>query len=303
MKSLKHTAASIAVLSAMQLLSPQVQAQPAPQAGKAQTNQAVQKEVDKQAAQAAQEKRSQLIGEAQTAIAETEKALQFLMDKRPKDALASLALATGKLEIILARNPKLALAPVRTDVITHELLATDDAVKTALREARRLLNEGEVLKARQMLDTLASEIEMRTLNIPLTTYPTAIKAVTPLIDAGKTDEAVTSLQTLLDTLVITTEVIPLPSLRAQEEVKAAQVLAEKKNRSKEENDKLAQHLQAAREQLQQADMLGYGDKKDFKPIYQQIDQIAKNTEGGKSGLGWFDRIKRQIAELGKGRST
>ena len=50
-------------------------------------------------------------------------------------------------------------------------------------------------------------------------------------------------------------------------------------------------------------MLGYGDKKDFKPIYQQIDQIAKNTEGGKSGLGWFDRIKRQIAELGKGRST
>jgi hypothetical protein len=279
------------------------QAQTAPTAGKAPASQAVQKEVDKQAAQAAQEKRRQLIGEAQSAIAETEKALVALKENRSKEALGALASATGKLEIILARNPKLALAPVRTDAVTHELLATDDAVKVAIKEARRLLNDGAVQKARQLLDTLTSEIELRTLNIPLHTYPAAIKAVTPLIDAGNTDEAITRLQTLLDTLVVTTEVLPLPKLRAGEELKAAQALAEKKNRSKEEGDKITEHLRAAREQLKLADMLGYGDKKDFQPMYEQIDQIAKNTEGGKSGLGWFDRIKRQIAELGKGRSS
>lgn len=260
-----------------------------------QANQAIQPQVDKRAAQEADRKRKELMAEAQSAIAETERALTALNQKKPKDALNALALATGKLELILVRNPKLALAPVRTDVVAHDLLAKPDSVKAAVKEARARLADGEVQKARELMDALASEIEFRTLNIPLDTYPAAIKAITPLIDAGKIDEARTQLQTLLNTLFVTTEVVPLPKLRAEEQIKAAQVLAEKKNRSKEENASLNEAMQAAREQLTIGELLGYGQKKDYKPMYQQIDEIEKKSSDGKSGLGWFDKIKEQIA--------
>ncbi|HEX8609906.1 MAG TPA: YfdX family protein [Telluria sp.] len=258
-------------------------------------SQSVQPQVDKRAADAAQQKQRALMAEAQSAIAETEKALKALDEKRTRDALTALASATGTLELILARSPRLALAPVRTEVVTHDLLAKNDTVKDAVKEVRDRLRDGDVQQARRLMDALASEIEFRTLNIPLESYPAAIKAVTPLIDAGKTEEAKTALRTMLNTLVVTTEIVPLPKLRAEEQIKAAQTLAEKANRSKEENDKLAQHIAAAREQLQIAESLGYGDKKDYKPMYQQIEELQKKTAGGKSGVGWFDRIRQQLA--------
>lgn len=269
---------------------------PAKAEPQSQVSQSVQPEVDRKTAEAAQEKRRQLIAEAQTAIAETEKAQQALADKKAKAALDALAAATGKLELILARNPKLALAPVRTEVITHDLLAKTDTVKAAVMEARDFLNKGDIQKARPLISGLASEIELRTLNVPLDTYPAAIKAVTPLIDAGKLDEARSALQTLLNTLVVTSEVIPLPKLRAEEQIKAAQALAEKKNRTREENDKLTQYLDGARVQLQIGEALGYGERRDYRPMYAQIDDIARKSAGGRTGLGWFDKIRRQLAD-------
>lgn len=74
-------------------------------------------------------------------------------------------------------------------------------------------------------------------------------------------------------------------------------MAEKKDRSKEENDKLAKHLQAAREQLQMAELLGYAKKKDFNPMYEQISEIENKSDGGKSGIGWFDKVKQQLSDL------
>ncbi|ATQ77731.1 hypothetical protein CR152_26920 [Massilia violaceinigra] len=260
-----------------------------------QASQSVQPQVDKRTADAALQKQRELMAEAQSAIAQTEKALKALDEKRNRDALAALASATGTLELLLARSPKLALAPIRTDVLTHDLLARNDTVKAAVKEVRDRLRDGEVQKARQLMQGLASEVEFRTLNIPLETYPAAIKAITPLIDAGKIEEAKTALRTMLNTLVITTEVVPLPKLRAEEQIKTAQALAEKANRSKEENDKLAQSIAAARDQLKIAELLGYGDKKDYKPMYQQIDELEKKTAGGKSGMGWFEKIRQQLA--------
>ncbi|MFS2004142.1 YfdX family protein [Duganella sp. CT11-25] len=261
-----------------------------------QANRSVQPEIDKRTAEMSLEKQGQLIAEAQSAVAETERALRALNEKKNSEALDALAVATGKLELILARNPKLALAPVRTDVITHDLFAKIDTVKAAVNEARNLLSDGEIQKARQLIEGLGSEIEYRTLNIPLATYPAAIKSITPLIDAGKVDEAKAALQTMLNTLVITTEVVPLPKLRAEEQIKAAQALADKKGRTKEEDDKLAQSIQGAREQIRMGETLGYGSKQDYKPMYQQIDEIEKRSAGGKSRLGWVDKIKRQLAQ-------
>ena len=79
--------------------------------------------------------------------------------------------------------------------------------------------------------------------------------------------------------------------------KNAEALAENEERTVKEKETLAEMLDEARNQLKMARLLGYGDKKAYKPIYEQIDQIEKKSEGGKSGKGWFDKIKQQLSDL------
>ena len=257
---------------------------------------AVQPQVDKQAAAATAEKRKQLLTDAATAIAQTQLALKALEDKKNDVALTALADVTGKLELIVARDPSLKLAPIATEVVTVDLMADPDTVKLAIADAKKAISDGDIPRARPLVETLASEIQLRTTNIPLASYPAAIKAITPLIDAGKYDEAKTRLQTALNTLVVTKDVIPLPKLRAEILLKDAQALTEKKDRSKDDNDKLANELRTVREQLQMAELLGYGKKRDFQPMYAQLETIESTSAGGKSGTGWFDKIRKQVAE-------
>ena len=264
---------------------------------KSEVSNSVQSEVNKKTAEVTAAKQKELLTEAQAAITETEKALQALKVNKPKEALEALSVATGKLEIVIARNPKLMLAPVSMEVVTLDLLSNRETVKAVTKQAKDFLSDGEIQKARPLLAGLASEIQIRTANIPLETYPAAIKHVTPLIDAGKIDEAKAELQGLLSTLVVTTDVVQLPKLRAEQMLKDAQMLAEKKDRSNDDNDRLSKNIQAAREQLELGEVLGYGNKKEYKPIYQQLDEISKKTTGGKTGLGWFDKVKKQISDL------
>ena len=267
---------------------------PQPQSESSQT---VQPQVDKQAVVAAAEKRKKLLAEAEAAISQTQQALKALDEKQNDEAIKALADATGKLELIVSRDPALALAPVSTTVVSYDLFASQDAMRAAVGEAKRELADGQIQKVRALVEALGSEIQIRTTNIPLATYPAAIKAITPLIDDGRIDEAKARLQEALGTLVITTEVIPLPKLRAESLLNDAQALAAKKDRTKEENDTLANKLKAAREQLQMAELLGYGKKRDYQPMYEQLDGIENASAGGKSGTGWFDKIKKQLSDL------
>jgi YfdX protein len=293
--------ASLMSLAGLVMTAPSISADsalPAKPQAQSEASQSVQPNVDKQTADAAAEKRKKLFADATAALNETHKALKALENKNTDVALKALAEVTGKLDLIVARDPKLALTPVDTEVITYDVLSNFDTIKSVIQEAKAHLNDGEIQKARPLVANLASEIQYRTRHIPLATYPAAIKAIVPLIDAGKIDEAKTRLQAALNTLVVTTDdVIPLPKLRAEHLLKQAQELAEKKDRSKEENDKLTKNLQAAREQLQVAELLGYGKKTDFNPIYQQISEIENKSAGGKSGTGWFEKLKQQLADM------
>lgn len=271
---------------------------PAEPQAKSPETESVQPQMDEKSAEKAAEKRKKIIAEATAAIDETKKALKALEENKIDEAVAALEVATGKLELILARDPKLALAPVDVTVVTYDLLADPDTIKKVIDEAEEYLGEGEIQKARLLVTNLASEIVFRTTNIPLATYPDAIKAITPLIDEGKIDEAKAGLQTALSTLVVTTdEVIPLPLARAEQLLKNAEALAENEERTVKENETLADLLEEARTQLKMGELLGYGTKKLFQDMYEQLDQIEQKTQGGKGGKGWFDNIKQQISDF------
>lgn len=245
------------------------------------------------------EKRKQITLEAIAAISETQNALKALDEGKKNDALAALERSTGKLELILARDPKLGLAPTNVGASTIQIVADTDKVQTIRKEAETLLEDGQVQAARHLLEGLASETVISVSNIPLATYPAAIKQAVKLIDDGKQDEAKKVLQTALNTLVVTNTTIPLPVVATQGLLQEAEKLAEKADRKEDENKRLTELLTAAHNNLEFAEALGYGTKKDFKDLYAQLDEIKDKTSGGKSGSGFFAKIKSSLSEVVK----
>jgi len=256
-------------------------------------------EVKSQTDEAINQKRKEIIDEAVAALTETKNALKALEEKKNKDAVAALERATGKLNIVLAREPKLALAPVEVEVIAHDIFTTLDEIKKIRKQAEEYLEDGQVQKARRLLRELASEVNISVVSLPLKTYPAAIAAVTPLIDEGKIEDAKLALEAALNTLVVTDHIISLPLLRADAKLTRAEALAQKEGRSEEDNKTRTKLLNEAREQVKFSEALGYGTKKDHKMLYAGIDQIESKTKGGKSGKGFFADVKEHLSELSR----
>jgi hypothetical protein len=243
------------------------------------------------------EKRKLITAEAVEAIRETQNALKALDDADKDGALKALERATGKLDLILARDPNLALAPNSVSEETYDLYADADKVRAARAQAEDLLVDGKIPEARQILDALRSETVISVSNIPLATYPDAIKKAVKFIDDGKLDKAKETLQTALDTLVVTDHIIPLPVVAAQDELSDAKKLSENGKRSADENKKLGELLSNARTHLEFAQALGYGTSQDFKDLYGELDTIKEKTLGGKSGIGFFQEIETSLDKV------
>jgi hypothetical protein len=252
---------------------------------------------DSQTQSQTEDKRKALMADATSAIQETQSALKQLDDNKPKDALAALERATGKLDVILARDPQLELAPAGVSVVTYDVEGGVEAVKKVRKQAEDLIDAGQLQEARHLLKGLASETVVSVTNLPLATYPEAIKSAVKLIDQKKFDAAKHVLQAALNTQVVTDTIIPLPVVRAQEYLKTAENLAEKKDRTKDDNDHLKAALDQANGQIQFAQLLGYGTKKDFDSLDNQLAEIRYKTADNKSGTGFFAKIKASITDL------
>ena len=258
----------------------------------------VQKDVNRHSLEQLEKKREEITEDAVGALKQTYAALKALDSGSTKEALAALESATGKLELVLARNPSLRLVPVEIKLESQDLWADAGTIKNTLRRAKRFLNNGMVQEARPLVANLASEIIVRSTNIPLATYPIAIKNIARLLDDGKVEEAKTMLAQTLDTLVVTTDaVIPLPKIRAELLLAKAEELATKEDRTEEESTTLANLITAAQNQLEIAELLGYGDAKAYGSMYEELKGIEDLSANGQSGEGWFEKILDQISDL------
>jgi hypothetical protein len=248
------------------------------------------------------QRREAILEEARTALDQTHGALTALENDDKAKALDALALATGKLEILLAREPDLALAPIDVDVVTHDLYASVESVRAARDQASALLDEGRVQEARVLLSGLASEIVISVTNLPLATYPRAIKAVSPVIDQGKVEEAKLALRAVLNTLVVTNRVISLPVARASRMLHEAESLLEKKDVSEEGEEqaepipkkKIGELVKGARYQLELAEVLGYGQEADHEKFRNQIAELEKKIGAEQATEGIFARLQRSL---------
>ncbi|MBF0428210.1 MAG: YfdX family protein [Magnetococcales bacterium] len=273
-----------------------VPSEPEPQS---QVIQSVQDHVNQETESEIAERRKRIFDEAKVAVEETRNALAALDVGDRDNTIGALTNAIGKLEMLLARNPSLALAPVEVKTVVRDTFAGTASIKPSIEYARKALSNGEVQKARGMLANLASEVSIQTTCLPLATYPLAIKAAVPMIDAGRTKEAKMALQTVLGTLVVTEDiVIPLPVVRSRAMLKEAKTLAENATRNDSEEKRLKELLEGAKKSLELAELLGYGrTKSDYKELFEQLKEVEKDVFEKKSGKNIFDEFTVTFRKL------
>ncbi len=220
--------------------------------------------------------------------------IEHLKEKDKQKALETIEKVLGKLEVQVTREPELQLVPVNVQEQIIDFPGTVDDVTVAKKVVKELIDEGEVQTARDIMLNLASELDIIVTALPIGSYPDVIKAVIPLIEAEKFDEAIALLVEALETLVIEKIVIPLPILRAEQAInRASELTKEKEATNKEE---LKELLAYAKEQLLLAQALGYGKvKEDYKPLLEEIEKIEKILGSEESTKNIFENLKAKLA--------
>ena len=189
-----------------------------------------------------EQKDLQVVDEAVEALNLVVDVIEHLKEKKREDALSTIEKALGKLEVLIARDPNLQLVPVNVQEQIVDFSGSVDDISAAKKEVVHLIDEGEVQKARDIMLNLASELDIYVTALPIGTYPVAIKAIIPLIEEEKYDEAITLLTEALETLVLEKFVLPLPIIRAEQAVmRASELTKDKEDAKKEELKELTSY--------------------------------------------------------------
>ena len=249
----------------------------------------LQERVDEEQDKATTKAENSLVSEAIDALAETENAIEAIDDNQKDKALEALARATGKLDIILARSPELALVPADYTITVIDIAPNDaESIEDTRSQARSALSKGDIPKARELLNNLRSEILTTVDNLPLATYPQAMKEAARLLDSDKTAEAREVLATALSTLVVTETAQPIPVISAENLIDKAS--------DREDKDKSLELLSEARTQLELAQNLGYAESDpEYAELKEEIESLKSNIEEDENTDNAFSQLKSKIS--------
>ena len=251
-------------------------------------------DVEKQRDEQKQQAQGTLNSDAIAAIDDTRKAIDAIASGDKDKAMSDIESATGKINILLARNPATALLPVDVTVDVIDAAPLDEMdVKRLVAAAEAAVALHDFPAGRILLYHLTSEVRVRTFNLPLATYPDALKQAARLLDEGKNSDASGTLQTALNTLVVIDHVTAIPLILAQAAVASAQNV--------QQSDRATARvlLTTASDQLKRCEELGYisSDSPDYKSLNKEISDLQKQLNGTADTASLFERLKADIAGL------
>jgi hypothetical protein len=254
--------------------------------------------VEKERKQAEDEAGKSLDRDAIAAIAETQKAIDAIASNKSDQALAAIERATGKINILLARNTAIALIPVSADVDVIDAAPHDiKLIKVLGQHASAAVVAKDYPAARVLLDALTSEIRVRTYDLPLATYPEALKAAARLLDQKKPQDANDVLLTALNTLLVVDRVTPLPLVIAREAINVA--------KAQSQTDKaIAQTLvETAKNEVERSKELGYAPKApEYQALNSDISSLEKQLKGNSDAGSMFAKLEDKLSAFVKRQS-
>jgi tetratricopeptide (TPR) repeat protein len=231
--------------------------------------------------------------EIKTGLQDTFKALQELQMKKTPDAKKDLQTALESFQKGLKANPKLDMVPVDERVQAYEFIGTSKEIQKALEQGIKLLKENNTQEALNLLMPLKDELDLSVMSIPVKIYPVAVKNAIDALDKGDTANAYKSITDTMNSMVIFKTVIPTPLLEAQDLILEASKIDKTK---REESQKL---LDAAKESLKRAELLGYTSlfPKEYASLNTSIDAIRKEIQGKNEVEKLYSNLKNDIMDL------
>jgi len=262
----------------------------ASEASKAESNKAV---AEAKVKVQKEQKEVKIVKEAVEAVALTQKVLVEL-DKGDKEkAIKDLEDAIGKLEVVLSAPNAPALIPIDSSIEIVDFPGSVQDIKTALITAKALLKENKIQEARRILDTLRSEIVLKVINLPLASYPAALKLAAKFLHEDRIDEAKNVLSAALATFVEVDIITPIPLVQAIHLVEAAKAVA------KEDKKKALEFLAEAKLALKKAEALGYVSDSDttYEQLEEMIENVEKEVKGKNKAEKLFEELINKLKEF------
>ena len=234
-----------------------------------------------------------LVQEALSSLELTHKALVNLNDEKSDEAKKNIELALGKLESILALKASPKLLPIENQMVVKNFVGTADDVEKVLDRVKKLLSDGKVQEAGELLITLQSEIDVTVVSLPLVSYPDALKLANKYLLENKKEEAKKVLTLALNTFAKDNYIVPIPLVNTVELVKVASTV------SKENKDLALKYLTSAHEELKKAEKLGYisSSTTTYKALHKLIDGVEKEVKGPNKAEKLFKELGESLKEF------
>jgi 5-methylcytosine-specific restriction endonuclease McrA len=228
--------------------------------------------------------------DAIAAVEQTDDAIKSIAQNNKTEAMAAIERATGKINILLARNPASALIPVHSEVVIIDSAPTDPkAIDQIIQRATDAVKQRNLPAARILLASVVSELRIRTTSLPLGTYPAALQQAARLLDQGKNQDAGNVLLAAVNTLVTVDHIVPIPLLLAQSAIDAA-------NSQRQDKQMALTLLQTAKNEAALSRRLGYlGDESEYKALDQEIASAETAIKGKSDTSSVFAQLRDRIS--------
>ncbi|WP_456469874.1 YfdX family protein [Caminibacter sp.] len=236
---------------------------------------------------------TKLIKEAIRAIQYTQDALIYLNSKKIDKAKEALKNAIGQLAIVLNSPNAPYLLPIDIQMEAYEFKGELKDVAKMVSKAKLLVAENKLPEARALLNTLRDEIVIKTVNLPLATYPAALQLAVRYLNEGKVKEAQDVLAMALSTLVEIDTIIPIPI------VKAEALITEASKIVKKDKKQAIKYLEEAKYQLKLGEVLGYTSKSDttYKMLEKAIKNLEKEIKANHKTESLFKELLQKLKEF------
>ena len=236
---------------------------------------------------------NQLVKEAINAIRNTQDALIYLNEKDKKNAINSLKKAIDNLTVALNTQNHPYLLPIDINFEAYQFNGNIKTISSLVKKAKVFVMKNKLPAAREVLNTLRDEIVIKTINLPLVTYPADLKLSIKYINKNKIQEAKEVLSMALSTLVEIKTIIPIPLVKAQNLIIQASKIVKK------DPKEAIKYLDEAKRQLKLGKVLGYTSTSSttYKILKEKINHLEKKIKSKHNTYNLFEELIQKIKDF------
>ncbi len=226
-------------------------------------------------------------------IQNTFKSVRLIESGKLDEAKKLLQKANDDFSKALKTDPALGLIPLEERLVAYNFVGSSVTIQDILKLSTQLIEAHDTQAAIALLSPLRDELDINMVSAPMKLYPSSTKTALEALNKGDKKAALDALRAGFGTLVNTQIILPTPLLTAQGLILEASALDKSK---KEDAKKL---LEAAKEELRRAELLGYTKRHDsaYRSLADSIEKIEKEIKGKNEVVKLYEKLKEDFKNL------